>query len=96
MRSNDTAVARMVQNYSPLIKAFIDGRISPEDFETAYLAKFKGDSTQVVGPHFDILDELFADVDDYVSEPGLRERTGGISGEELRVRARSAYARLLG
>jgi hypothetical protein len=40
------------------------------------------------------MDGLFADVDDYVSDPTLRESTGGISGEELRSRARDAYARL--
>ena len=48
----------------------------------------------MIGEEFDILDELFADVDDYVSDPTLRESTGGISGDELRARACDAYARL--
>ena len=48
----------------------------------------------MIGEEFDILDELFADVDDYVSDPTLKESTGGISGEELRARARDAYTRL--
>jgi PleD family two-component response regulator len=48
----------------------------------------------VAGEEFDVLDALFADVDDYVSDPTLRESTGGISGEELRARTRDAYTRL--
>ena len=50
----------------------------------------------MTGEEFDILDELFANVDDYVSDPTLRDSTGGLSGEELRTRARDAYARLFG
>lgn len=49
MRNNDTAADQMVQNYSPLIKAFIDGRISPEDFATAYLAKSKATRLKLSG-----------------------------------------------
>jgi hypothetical protein len=48
----------------------------------------------VIGEEFDILDGLFADVDDYVSDHTVRQSTGGIRGEELRARARDAYARL--
>jgi hypothetical protein len=35
----------------------------------------------VIGEEFDILDELVADVDDYVSDPNLRESTGGITAK---------------
>jgi hypothetical protein len=84
----------MVENYRDLIHRFVIGDISADEFEADYLTRFKDDPNQVVGEEFDVLDELFADVDDYVSDPALRERTGGISGEELRTRARDAYARL--
>ena len=70
------------------------GDLSADEFEAEFLAWFKDDSNQVTGKEFDILDQLFADVDDYVSDPTLGETTGGISGEVLRVRARDAYARL--
>ena len=40
--------------------------------EADYLARFKEDPKQVIGEEFDILDELFADVDDYVSDPTLK------------------------
>jgi hypothetical protein len=88
------SVSRMLINYRDLIRRFVIGDISADEFEADYLARFKGDPNQVIGEEFDILDELFADVDDYGSDPTLTESTGGISGEELRARARDAYARL--
>lgn len=94
MPGGDASVSRMLENYRDLIRRFVIGDISAEEFERDYLARFKDDPNQVIGEEFDILDELFADVDDYVSDPTLRESTGGISGEELRARARDAYARL--
>jgi hypothetical protein len=94
MPADEASVSRMLENYRELIRRFVIGDISADRFETDYLARFKDDPNQVIGEQFDILDELFADVDDYVSDPALRERTGGISGEELRARARDAYARL--
>ena len=78
-----------------LIRRFVIGDSSADQFETAYLARFKDDPNQVTGAVFDILDELFADVDDYVSDPALRRNAGGISGDELRARARDAYSRLV-
>jgi hypothetical protein len=94
MSEADASVSRMLENYRDLIRRFVSGEISADEFETDYMTRFKGDRNQGVGKEFDILDELFADVDDYVSDPTLRESTGGISGEELRARARDAYARL--
>ena len=94
MPEGDASVSRMLENYRDLIRRFVIGDISADEFEAEYLTRFKDDPNQVIGEEFDILDELFADVDDYVSDPTLRESTGGISGEELRARARDAYSRL--
>jgi hypothetical protein len=94
MPGRDASVSRMVETYRDLIRRFAIGEISADVFETDFLALFKDDPNQVIGEEFDILDELFADVDDYVSDPTLRASTGGISGEELRARARDVYARL--
>ena len=94
MSEVDSSVSRMLEQYRDLIRRFVIGDISADEFETDYLARFKDDPNQVIGEEFDILDELFANVDDYVSDPALRESAGGISGEELRARARDAYTRL--
>jgi hypothetical protein len=96
MSDASASVSRMLENYRDLIRRFVIGDISADEFETEYLARFKDDPNQVIGEEFDILDGLFADVDDYVSDPTLRESTRGISGDELRARVREAYARLFG
>ena len=94
MREGDASVSQMLATYRDLIRRFVIGEISADEFETDYLARFKDDPNQVTGEEFNILDGLFADVDDYVGDPILRESTAGISGEELRARARDAYTRL--
>jgi hypothetical protein len=94
MTDDDAPVARMLENYRNLLRGFASGEISADVFETGFLARFKNDPDQVVGDEFDILDELFADVDSYIDDPILRKATGGVSGDELRARARDAYARL--
>jgi hypothetical protein len=96
MPEGDASISRMLENYRDLIHRFVIGEITADEFEADYLARFKDDPNQVIGEKFDILDELFADVDDYVRDPALRKSTDGISGEELRARARDAYARLFG
>jgi hypothetical protein len=88
------SASRMLEGYRDLVRRFVIGDISADEFEPDYLARFKDDPNQVMGQEFDILDELFADVDNYVSDPALRESTGGISGEELRARAHAAYDHL--
>lgn len=96
MSKDDASVTRMLETYRDGIWRFAFGDASADDFESDYLARFKSDANQVVGVEFDVLDELFADVDDYLSDPTLRAATGGISGDELRSRARNAYIRLFG
>jgi hypothetical protein len=94
MSKADKSVSRMLENYRELIRRFAIGALSADEFEKDYLARFKGETDQVNGDEFDILDQLFADVDDYVGDPSLRERASGISGDELRARARDVYTRL--
>lgn len=94
MSDEPARVARMLENYRDLIRRFAIGEISADVFETDFLTRFKNDPHQAIGEKFDILDELFANVDDYVDNPTLREVTGGISGDQLRAQARDAYARL--
>ena len=94
MSDEPARVTRMLENYRDLIRRFAIGEISADVFETDFLTRFKNDRHQAIGDQFDVLDELFADVDDYVGDPALRDTAGGISGDVLRARARDAYARL--
>jgi hypothetical protein len=84
----------MSAKYKQLISRFADRKIPVEEFEAAYLTLFKHDHDQVPGPEFNILEELFFAVDDYVADPELREAVHGLDDEQLRARAREAYQRL--
>lgn len=86
---------RLLDDYRDLIRRFAAGEMSADDFEVEFLERFKNDPHQVVGAEFDVLDRLFAEVNDYVGDPSLRKSVGGISGEDLRSRVREVYARLL-
>jgi len=94
MSAGNPAVAKMLEGYEEVIRRFISGQIDADKFENDFLTHFKTDTNQVAGDEFDILDRLFTDVDEYIADPNLRAATGGIDGDELRLRAQSAYQRL--
>ncbi|MFD4403407.1 colicin immunity domain-containing protein [Nocardia sp. NPDC058499] len=96
MTDSSAAIARMVAGYKPILESLLSGKSGADEFEHNYLYHFKNDKNQVTGPDFDILDELFASVDDYVSDPTRREEVGGIDEKELRTRASEAYRKLFG
>lgn len=94
MTSDEVAARKMANKYIQLIISFIDHKIPTEQFESSYLDLFKHDEEQVAGAEFDILEKLFFAVDDYVVDPELRSRVGGLGDEELRDRAQEAYRKL--
>jgi self-protective colicin-like immunity protein len=46
------SVSRMLEKYRDLIRRFVIGDISADEFETDYLARFKDDADQVIGEEF--------------------------------------------
>lgn len=94
MSSDSAASERMCAKYRQLISRFVDRKMSAEEFEAAYLPLFKHDHDQVPGAEFNVLEELFFAVDDYVADPELRKAVHGLDDEQLRARAREAYQRL--
>jgi hypothetical protein len=76
MATRSSAVQRMIDGYQPIINRFTSGETSADQFEADFLNYFKSDVNQATGHEFDILDGLFADVDEYVADPDLREATG--------------------
>ena len=80
--------------YVVIIRAFLDDRLTGPEFEVLYYALFKSDEKHRPHEIFRILDGLFADIDDYVYDPELRQRAGGIDDQELRRRVRAAQTRL--
>jgi hypothetical protein len=80
--------------YVILMRAFLEGRLAAPEFQLLYLTLFKTDSRHRPQEIFDILDGLFADVDDYCYDDQLRRRAGGIDESQLREKVNSARERL--
>jgi hypothetical protein len=93
---DNTATERMVAKYRDLIANFVGGGMSAQNFESAYLQVFKTDRDQVPGREFDVLEKLFFAIDDYVADPALREKVGGLNDDELRARVEETYTLLYG
>lgn len=87
-------MSKMRDGYEEVIRHFISNQTNSDEFERDFLTYFKADKNQAPGDDFDILDQLFTDVDEYVADSRLRAATSGIDEYELRSRANSAYRRL--
>ena len=83
-----------LSRYLALIDDFISGRVDGPEFEGRYLSTFKTEDRILGSPIFDILNELFIDVDSYVADPDLRTGPEDLSEEQLRERAREARQKL--
>ena len=61
----------MDTDYGLLLHRFLAGALSAEDFQRAYLERFKNESRELDDSLFEILDELFGDVDAFCADPAL-------------------------
>lgn len=67
----------LVNDYLGLLETYTSGKMTADEFERAYLDKFKKES-RVLSPHeFAVLDRLFGAVDAYCGDTDLRD------GEDL-------------
>ncbi|MEV4101031.1 colicin immunity domain-containing protein [Nonomuraea sp. NPDC049649] len=80
--------------YFLLLKVFVQGEIDALEFEVIFLRLYKNDPEMWPPEVFEILESLFGVVDEYCSDPHLREEAGGLSDEDLRAAAVSALANL--
>ncbi|MGH2351044.1 MAG: colicin immunity domain-containing protein [Chloroflexota bacterium] len=85
----------LIQKYESLIHAFLQGTVSAGEFERRYLATFKAEQAPLSPPVFDVLEQLFSDVDAYSPDcrPG-EESEFVISESHLRRAAAAALAEL--
>jgi hypothetical protein len=83
-----------VAPYAILLRLFVTEAMSAGEFEAVFLKLYKSDPTQWPPELFAVLDRLFADVDDYCSDPVLRASVGGLDEEALRSRCEAALAQL--
>ena len=80
--------------YAVMLRLFIDGRISADEFEVVFLRLYKVDPTDWPADLFDVLDTLFADVDAYCAADEIRAEVQGLDADQLRERAAHALSRL--
>jgi self-protective colicin-like immunity protein len=78
-----------LSEYIGLLEAFIEGRIDAQTFEQFYLERFKSDTTRWPEGEYQILNDLFGDIDAFCAEPELR---GPEDLDETQLRERSATA----
>jgi len=83
-----------VQPYAVLLRLFAEGALSAGEFEVVFLRLYKDDPTDWPSDLYDVLDSLFADVDEYCSDDDLRAKVGGLDDDALRQRASQAFDRL--
>lgn len=72
--------------YMRIITSFVDGVIGADQFERSYLTLYKTDPTPWSPDVFNVLDGLFAEVDDYTPHPELRG-AGDPDADDLRRQA---------
>jgi len=79
--------------YFEMMESFQSGRISAIQFESDYLALFKTDNRQFPDNVFNILNQLFSDVDMFVSNPEIRG-PGDLDQNQLLKCSQEAYEKL--
>jgi hypothetical protein len=57
--------------YKSLLERFLSGGMTGEQFQLAYLDKFKSETTNLDEDLYELLDALFVDVDAFVPDPEL-------------------------
>lgn len=82
-------------DYGLLLEQFLGGAVSVEEFQGTYLDRFKNEG-QLDGPLFELLDELFGDVDSFTTDQQLLTESPGCYLDEagLREKVRRASSRL--
>ncbi|CAN7425103.1 MAG: colicin immunity domain-containing protein [Acidovorax sp.] len=83
-------------DYGALLEQFLNGAMSVEEFQGTYLDRFKNEG-QLDEPLFELLDELFGDVDSFTADQQLLTENPGFYLDEagLREKVRNAVSRLL-
>ena len=75
--------------------SFLNAKIGPEEFELRYLALFKKHSEFSSDANFEVLNQVFMDVDAFCPDPELRSE-GDLSEEQLVSRIRHTLNKLSG
>lgn len=82
-------------HYRSLLEQFLNGWISVDEFQARYLERFKNEG-HLDGRLFDLLDELYGDVDSFTTDWELLAESPDFYLDEaaLREKVRNAVIRL--
>jgi Bacterial self-protective colicin-like immunity len=80
-------MSNTLADYGLLLEKFLSGAISVEEFQATYLDRFKNEE-QLHGPMFELLDELFGDVDSFTTDQQLLNENPGFYLDEVGLRER--------
>jgi len=87
-------VAGPLGPYVSLIESFVASEIDGATFEARFLELYKNDDSAWTPAAFDVLDGLFAEVDDFTPYPELRD-PGDPTEDDFRAQAERRLQRLL-
>lgn len=82
-----------MDRYIALLRLFVDGAISAREFEHRYLVAFKNDKDEYPEKVYQVLDDLFGDVDTFCADPALRG-PGDLDEVQLLSEAKTALLEL--
>jgi len=80
--------------YINLIRSFLNGEIAVKEFERRYMRLFKDDNTKWSQDEYEVLNELFSDLDAFCANPRLR-KPGDLDEPQLRKNSARALKKLL-
>lgn len=78
-----------LSKYTRLIRDFIGQRTTAQQFESAFLGMFKSEDVAFDQPVFEILNDLFTDVDAFCGDPALRN-VDDLDEDQLREACKNA------
>jgi len=79
-------------DYGDILTRFLEGTISAEEFQRAYLSQFKNEKRHLNEPLFELLDGLFGDVDAFTADPELLAENPRFYLDEAALREKTAQA----
>jgi hypothetical protein len=88
------AWAPKLSAYAILIRLLIDQRISAKEFEALFLQLYQDDPTDWPVNVLDVLEGLFADVDEFSAAHAARPAAADSEEHSLRERAAKAFEQL--
>ena len=78
--------------YMRIMQEFLDGTISTTEFEQSYFAKFKNETREIEEAQFEVLDELFGDLDAFTSDLDLIAQNPAFYINEPQLKEKVAIA----